>query len=217
VGPSAAPFGNEHPYRGAHPGFTRRLATLVNKLWDCEVRFAHPNIWRTKGELLRLAMDTAGFEGWQRSRSCSLDIGRTKGLGRVPETRHCGICGGCLSRRFSLMAADLQDSEPYFWEDLGGPKLNVRAGFPGVATSRLDVETATYAVLDAVALAESRNRDLSLLGRELDDALDMNDEDSADRLARLFTAHHREWQEFLAELPTMSWVRAVAEGGGVCQ
>jgi hypothetical protein len=212
LGPSLIPYGNEHPYRGTHPGFTSRLRGLLKALWHQNTpEFRHPNIWMTKAALVREGIDP-GDDTWKRTRSCSRDIARTKGLGQHPDTRQCGVCGNCLLRRISLQANDLRD-ERYFWNDFASPIL--RASRAGVATTELNREVATYAVLDAENLARADNPDgaaqLDVAAVEIADGLQIDRDTARKNLQRLLANHRDEWLAFVSGLPQTGWLRTVAQ------
>lgn len=213
LGPSLIPFGNEHPYRGTHPGFTFRLSGLLKSLWHQGVpEFVHPNLWMTKAALVREGVVKPKDELWKTTRSCSRDIARTKGLGRSPETRQCGVCGNCLLRRMSLEANQLTD-DAYFWQDLASSNLKARRA--AVATTKSDQEVATYAVLDIENLARATTADAkTVLEPAIADValgLGVTRETASKNLARLLSAHRSEWTRFIGKLPASSWLRVVAE------
>ena len=215
IGPSVIPF-NEHPYRATHPAFTRRLQRLLAEVWGSAPTFDHPSLWRTKAQLLRAATRRAPSDGWVDTRSCSRDVGRHKGLPKGPGTRHCGICGGCLLRRFSLSAAGLADQEQYFWHDLSGPELKSHSDFGGGYTTDTDRQVATYAVLDnthlaGAALVTDNDGDCRVAAAQLADALELDPSETASRLRQLLGQHRQEWNAFVDELPKTSWVRQLVD------
>lgn len=213
LGPSLIPYGNEHPYRGTHPGFTFRLRAMLKALWHQPVpEFEHPNIWKTKATLVREGVSTRNDGRWRETRSCSRDIARTKGLGVHPDTRQCGVCGNCLLRRLSLEANGLS-GETYFWNDLKSATLE--AVRRNVKTSKLDREVATYAVLDLENLARAHYTDqsatLDLAAHEIAQGLGITVGSALKNLRKLLEDHRDEWDTFLETLPSASWVRVTAE------
>ncbi len=116
LGPSLIPYGDECPHRTTHPGFTRRLAKFLNIVLKTDLTFDHPQLWRTKGEVISIA---SGFhlDGWEETNSC------VRGFRDRLQGRPCGVCSGCLLRRMSVERASL-DAETFFWHDLSKSSLD---------------------------------------------------------------------------------------------
>jgi 7-cyano-7-deazaguanine synthase in queuosine biosynthesis len=147
LGPSLLPYADECPHRTTHPGFTRRLATFVNALFGSNIRFDHPQQFRTKGQVLIEAIKSDIADGFERTRSCVR--GSRDRLGRV----HCGVCSGCLLRRTTFFAAGIE-SGPYFWDDLSGISLDgCRSDSSGRQATPNDEEIAHHAAHGMTALA----------------------------------------------------------------
>lgn len=214
IGPSLVPFGNEHPYRGTHPGFTSRLQSLLNQMWGSGApSFSHPNIWMTKSMLVRVAMvDTDSEERWKLTRSCSRHISRTKGLGAAEDTQQCGVCGNCLLRRVALTVNGLNEG-PYFWKDLRASELQACRG--SVQTTKTDREVATYAILDIENLArvavDKPGMVVATAMHEIAQALGLHSDQIEKNFKDLINAHSDEWRTFIERLPESSWLRAIAE------
>lgn len=204
IGPSIVRFGDEHPYRGSHPAFTQRLRRLLTQLWGTSPSFEHPNIWSTKGDVLRKLRDLDILDGWQQTHSCSQ---RPAGRGSAG---HCGICGNCISRRVAAHSASIdtdQQMDVYRWGDLSSAELV--GGSSGV-------EIATYAILDYAGLASLGGQnpiplDVKGAANELSRALDLSPQECVQRLCSLLERHKVEWDAFLTSLPEHSWIRKVAE------
>lgn len=116
LGPSMISYGNECPHRTTHPAYTRRIAGFLNALLDTTVVFEHPQVLRTKGEVLAHAV-ALGVKGWETTNSCVR--GPRDKLGQLP----CGACSGCLLRRSAILAAGIEPSG-FFWERLDSVSLD---------------------------------------------------------------------------------------------
>lgn len=115
LGPSLLPYSDECPHRTTHPSFTRRVAAFVNALLGTAIAFEHPQRFRTKGQVLKLAIQY-GIKGWEETNSCVRDA-RAK-LGE----QACGVCSGCLLRRTALLEAGCED-DGFFWQELSASSL----------------------------------------------------------------------------------------------
>ena len=69
IGPSLLPYGDECPHRTTHPAFTGRVATFINRLLDTSIRFEHPQVLLTKGQVMARAI-RHGVRGWELTNSC---------------------------------------------------------------------------------------------------------------------------------------------------
>ena len=206
LGPMLLPIGDEHPYRGTFPGFTRMVAQFINQPLSANIKFTHPNLFHTKGQMLQ-AVSPMLCDGWRNTNSCIRDS-RSK-LGAL----HCGVCGGCLLRRTTLHTVGWQDSE-YAWTSLDEGRLDQ------CQTSRLlrkstpnDEDIAMHAVYSMESFAQLaeggctddlsvRSVALELTGAGLHDF-----EACLGSIADLCRAHRAEWSQFKAQFPTRSLIR----------
>ena len=99
--------------RTTHPAFLDRLSRLLEDVG------AHPTIVNpfarmTKGEMFRAAANQfseAEISGFlSATHSCGLTGQRSK---RISTTTQCGVCFGCVVRRASFAAAELNDTTAY--------------------------------------------------------------------------------------------------------
>ena len=129
IGAAMIPWGNDYGYYGSHPLFTRYLQTFLSHVFENESpKFEHPNVWKTKGYLLKEWANVSGQlkEVISETYSCSRDY-LARWRGNVSDHRdHCGICPNCLLRRLALVSANMDDIhalENYIWKDLSKPCL----------------------------------------------------------------------------------------------
>lgn len=203
LGPGFAPFGIEHPYRGCHPAFLSHLAEFLFGLWGERPVFDLPHLWQTKAEVLAQLREMDASEGWERTRSCSRNVRRQHP--GTPAT-HCGLCSGCLYRRQSLTAANLDEaSEAYFVDVVTRAEVDPES-------KRSDREVGAYAVvgLDSLAGLSSQIREHRGAIFEIETALRQTADQVTARVERLFGRHQMEWDAFTAALPPTSWVRRIA-------
>jgi 7-cyano-7-deazaguanine synthase in queuosine biosynthesis len=222
VGAWLTQMGDEPHACGSHPYFTRRFQDFLCTLWSDEApRIEHPNLWRTKAELLAAMLEVAGDRAELEnavaaSRSCSYRL-HVKGLPRI----HCGICPNCLLRRVALVNGgfgSLHRAERYIWKDLHAQDLDgsVARDLPRFTVTRRHLEIARSAWIihrDAAALADSPSNTFvrehaELLAQEVQIPLDA----AESRLHRLLAQHRAEWSRFLEqETGRGSWLHALCE------
>lgn len=204
LGPWMMPVGNETPDVRTHPLFTRKLEALIGAVLGSLPRFEHPRLWHTKGETLRRlavldrAAPWAGTRSCGRGARCHVHLG-----GRLAQ---CGVCGACLLRRQSLLAAGLNEGDDrYLWRDLGATTL-AGAASPGARLSSQNDER--HGVCGALSLA--RFASLAASGVEVDRCIHRASGELAEvlvdtpqqieaRLRRLIASHRNEWQAFVAQ------------------
>ena len=216
LGGSLAPLGNEAPHRSCHPGFTSRLAAFVSALTGRDVRFEHPALFLTKGQVMRdLAQLQPDTDAWLSEHySCSYDSRHANIDGRRV---HCGLCGNCQLRRMSLFAASIEDSTKYRAASLSAPSLE--AAFSG---DKLPPELKSYRDV-ALNAARGMQRVASLaltpnslrVWSEIDGLARCQGRSVPDTKADMFSflqRHRDEWEAFLAHCGKTSWVSQLAKG-----
>jgi 7-cyano-7-deazaguanine synthase in queuosine biosynthesis len=218
IGPSLIPSGEEHPFQSSHPGFTHRLSLLLKEIWGSGGPiFLHPNRWSTKAQVLRKVEAKAGLEGWQNTRSCSLNTKRYKGTD-APE--HCGICSGCILRRLALLEVGLgYEAEPYLWRDLSASRLeeSVDQDLRKLVrpTTQNDYRVAAAAVVDHKSLSNVYHFDairscISRTVRELKESSNESELEVRSGLEALLLQHRAEWLSFVEGLGPGSWLVQLA-------
>lgn len=193
IGSSILPYGDEWPHRTTHPGYTVRLIAFLNAVLETNLRIEHPNLLKTKGEMLETAL-TAGIEGWRATHSCVR--GDRDGFSSV----HCGVCSGCLLRRQSLNRLDLQDDE-YYWNDLSQPVLGVNRSNSNRPVSDNDRDIAFHAAHSMEALArlgDGDDRAKEYIRAAADRLPHQKGGQAQKELQRLFCEHAKEWRAFKA-------------------
>lgn len=209
LGGSLVPLGAEAPHRSCHPGFTSRLSRLLYALTGQSVKFGHPALFRTKGEVLSaLAKREAGTTNWlKRHRSCSYDARHSSQDGKV---MHCGLCGNCLLRRTSLIWAEVEDSTEYRAVDLTAPTLEeaFRGKVPRNFHASLDVARNSVRAMQRLAqLTGEPHRmrvesEVAAVSRGLDEPIPVVRE----KMMHFLSQHQREWERFLKSCGANSWV-----------
>ncbi len=192
LGPSLLPYADECPHRTTHPGFTRRLAAFVNALLGSDIRFDHPQQFRTKGQVLIEAIKSGIADGFEQTRSCVR--GSRDRLGGF----HCGVCSGCLLRRTTFYAAGIENG-PYFWDDLSGISLDsCRSDSSGRQATPNDegiAHHAAHGMTALAALAEQSAGDPVFRRAAWDIANDVTGT-TATAIHSLTQAHAAEWSAF---------------------
>lgn len=213
IGPSLIPFGNEHPYRGSHPGFTKRLSHFIKVLLEKNISFDHPYLWETKGSIFKNLKENNLHAGWERTDSCS-----RKRHSLFSRVKHCGICGGCLLRRFTLFTAGILNAEEkYLWPDLKCHSFDKSLDITGRKTPKEnDRDIAWHNVYSLAVLAKlsKRPQNAFLFQKAVFDMtfLDNTPPDEELRnLNKLLRTHKKEWDVWLEHLGSSSWVSSFAE------
>lgn len=208
-----AAIGPEAPDFRTHPMFTANLSEFLNHVFGTAIRFEHPNIWRTKGEILRTLVDVNVAQGWEQTRSCSRDSRHMHYDGRAIQ---CGVCASCLLRRQSVMAAGLREvSDSYLWTDLCATTLDL-AGLPGAREAgRNDVEQAKCGAFLLQHMARlgsaSESAEIKQAAFDLRKVLDLSEDEVTLRIARLFQGHAQEWSAFVGSLGPTAFVASWLE------
>lgn len=107
--------------RSTHPETFYRVNELLHTL-GLSISVTNPFADYTKGEEMRLVADGQPPTGWERTAgltvSCSkLDGARIKGGN---STLNCGLCYACVTRRGSVIAAEVDDTTIYLSDNLDG-------------------------------------------------------------------------------------------------
>jgi hypothetical protein len=216
LGGSLVRLGAEAPHRSCHPGFTSRLRRFFGHLTGQDVRFTHPALFQTKGQVLqslaRTCPDSAEWLGAHPS--CSYDARHANRNGQLV---HCGVCGNCVLRRLSLHSAGIVDPTPYKVSDVHASSLDT-------ALLEGDEARSIKAFKDIARNAARSMQRLADLA-EADDGYRVAAEVEAisryegrprsqvrDEVTGLLQQHSREWADFLQHCGQSSWLAELARG-----
>lgn len=206
--------GIETTYWGSHPFLTQDLKELVVGMIDYDIEYSHPNIWKTKGEIL--SETKIEEREWRNTISCSLGV-RNKMLFKGKRI-NCGMCSNCMLRRLSLFTSGHGiNPEHYFWSDLSAKTFDGTESINKVRkNSRHDCGMAFHAILsidnfarllEKTASVRSIKRHAFELGKS-----NIFPENLAEsNIVRLIEKHRQEWHAFLNEIPKESWIHKVVK------
>ena len=218
VGVALLSVGHKYPDYRTSPLFARRMEIFLEALFKRPFRFEFPRIWHTKGETLRVFVDSAEEfrkDSWKKTRSCW----RTNQWVSVEgKRRQCGVCAACMLRRVSVHAAGLKEEEPdaYVCNNMEGSTLEAAAD-PKFPESKLNKAFREYAIAGVLhmdhlsALADKRasgpaKRHAMFLGP----ALGIPREEAEKRINGLLARHAAEWKEYVKSLGPDSFVGKLA-------
>jgi hypothetical protein len=213
LGGSLVPLGDEAPHRSCHPGFTSRLTRLLKALTQVTVRFEHPALFQTKGEVLAqmVARNPASTAWLARHRSCSYDARHSS---QDSKSMHCGVCGNCLLRRVALKSARIEDTTPYRAVDLTTTTFEASfKGFvPRTAKANHDVALNSIRAMQRLAdlAANSSSTRVATEVASLSRALGEPLQDVRTRMGHFLRQHKTEWSAFLDACGPQSWVADLA-------
>lgn len=207
LGPELVPHLSEAADLRAHPLLTRRLEDLLYSVCGKAIRFEHPHLWETKGEVLT-ALRGAGYgpEAWTDTRSCWRQARSVKPGGRL---LHCGACSACIFRRQSLAAAGVADGfEDYIWYDLRAASLDGAApgSPPSTGRDRKYTKAAVLGMRDLARAGGEGDRSVPRAAHTLAGLQGLERAEAERRLRRLLAAHRAEWDAFVDALGPASFV-----------
>jgi hypothetical protein len=203
LGPPLIPYGGEWPFRSTHPGFIARMETYLGLVFGQAVHFEQPQLWRTKGEVLKQLRDRNLLGRWEETRSCSVR----------PANRHgaatCGICGGCLLRTLALHSAGLASKQTESAFDLWSSGAVARDGKDMTLPERHMVVRSfgTMAELARLTGSPDGHAAIEFEGRLLGDPDPVK---AQEKLEDLITRHAAEWSDFVENIPNNGWANAIA-------
>lgn len=206
IGPVLTPKGLEYDYLGSHPLFTYELGVLVQEVLGVTVQFVHPNIWKTKGTVLKEAI-CSGAE-IPKSMSCVMDSRQGFGL-----ELHCGICSNCLLRRVSLHAAGVNEKhDRYYYSNLNGRSLQEMSRcLEAHREHRSHLDIAFHAIQSMERFSKLASLEKSYQvdrhAFELSEIGFCSEEAAASGMRELITTHNKEWESFVSNLSSDSWIR----------
>jgi 7-cyano-7-deazaguanine synthase in queuosine biosynthesis len=100
--------------RTTHPKFLSLFNRLIQKLFGDEFSVENPFVFYTKTQLLEM------LKGWNLSELLQATISCSYAQGKTKLQPQCGTCFQCVGRRFSVIAAGLEEHDPpeYYEKDL---------------------------------------------------------------------------------------------------
>lgn len=209
LGGSLVPLGCEAPHRSCHPAFTAKLSKVIALMTGAAVRYEHPALFRTKGQVLKdlYSRSSAPAQAWLAHRSCSYDARHSSQEGRA---MHCGACGNCLLRRVSLLWAGVQDSTPYRAQNLHARSLLEAFGEHPPKRLRALEDLALNSVRSMHRMANLADdvsglrvqAEVAALGR----GLSLPHKEVSDKMETFLNQHQTEWYQFLDYCGPNSWV-----------
>jgi 7-cyano-7-deazaguanine synthase in queuosine biosynthesis len=203
LGPALLPYAGEWPFRSTHPGFLVRMGRYLSLVFGKDVPIELPQLWKTKGEVLRHLREQDLLSGWQETRSCSVRPADKHG------SEACGICGGCTLRALALHSADL----PTAWDknafSLASALAIARDGKEMRPSERHIVVRSLGTMAEFASLSGNRHG-ASIIEKESLLFGDSDPKTVARNIADLSRRHAAEWQGFLSALPDDGWLRGLA-------
>ncbi|RWB28023.1 7-cyano-7-deazaguanine synthase [Mesorhizobium sp.] len=210
LGPSLVQTSHGYEDYRNHPRFLTKMERLFAALFDYQVAYRLPRLWKTKGETLRefAALPIEPKEWietrscWQQNRNSSVDH----------KWRHCGICAACMLRRLSFHAAGVDEpKENYIWETLSVPEFAQGAakGFNKITGAMEQYAVAGSLHLDHLADLSSSPAHRKRMSRhawQLSEELDVSHADAEGELFGLLERHRIEWMAFMKDLGPRSFV-----------
>jgi 7-cyano-7-deazaguanine synthase in queuosine biosynthesis len=100
--------------RSTHPKYLKLFEELIKILFEDDISIRNPFIYLTKSQMLNMLKSWNQSELIQEAISCSYTQGRTR---MQPQ---CGTCSQCVNRRFSVIAAGLEEHDKceFYGKDL---------------------------------------------------------------------------------------------------
>lgn len=214
LGGSLVPLGAEAPHRSCHPAFTARLTRIVELITREAVRYEHPALFRTKGQVLKdfdLRLRSQPRD-WLTHRSCSHDA---RHASKGKQAMHCGACGNCLLRRVSLLWAGVQDNTRYAAEDLHAASLReaFASEVPKNLRSLTDLALNSVRSMHRMAnLADEMSglrvqAEVAALVRGLGEPVEVVE----NKMESFLKQHQIEWYQFLDFCGPKSWVAQLSK------
>jgi 7-cyano-7-deazaguanine synthase in queuosine biosynthesis len=215
IGPALATTGYVHADFRNHPAFTVRMTRFLKALLGRSITYEFPRIWSTKGETLKefLPLDIA--ETWKTTKSCWRDNRWSSVNGKL---RQCGICAACMLRRVSVFSAGVEE-DPGTYVCVG---LNAGSLEQAIASdfARFGEAFKTYAIagvlhMDHMAeMAQAHSKaSIKRHAYSLAAALNMSVPETEARLSSLFERHASEWNDFLNQIESTSFLKQWARWG----
>ena len=209
IGPALVTVSHAYPDYRNHPLFTARMSRFLKALLGKTIGFSFPRLWHTKGETLSEFAALPEGGSWRDTKSCWRNSRWSALKGRLVQ---CGICAACMLRRLSVHAAGLhEEAGVYVCTDLRAPSL-VDAIHPDFTrNSPAFEEYAIAGTLHLDHMADMARDDARSTVRRhailTGMALGVSASAAEEKLARMLERHAAEWNSFVNDLGTRSFVR----------
>ncbi|MEK7992675.1 MAG: 7-cyano-7-deazaguanine synthase [Planctomycetota bacterium] len=210
LGPVLVPTGQAYEDYRNHPRFTAEVESFLFALLGHRINFEFPRLWYTKGETLKVFLNTpGGAVDWATTRSCWQQSRQVSVGGK---RRQCGFCAACMLRRLSVHAAGLDEpADTYVCENLksSSVELGLASGYSKFGKTQREYALAGTLHLDHLASLRSSPQHLRAVrrnARQLSKSLGIDSEEVAAKLDRLLMQHELEWKNFLSYLGPKSFV-----------
>lgn len=92
--------------RTTHPQTLTRFSNFLDKVFNGGMRVDNPYFWRTKRDVVETIARLGMASEISQTRSCA-DVHH-----QITQHPHCGRCSQCIDRRFSILAAGLEQYDP---------------------------------------------------------------------------------------------------------
>ena len=204
LGPAMIRYADEWPFRSTHPGFVSRISSYLSLALGRPISFRLPQLWRTKGEVLRELADQNLLHGWNETTSCSVR----------PNNRHgaetCGICGGCMLRSLALFTSQIAQVESCSAFRITAPAEQSIDGKDMTSSERhMAVRSLGTMAEFARLLSYPRGKNLIESESRLFNESEYTDVEA--NLSSLANRHAIEWQYFVKQLPKHGWARTIVD------
>ena len=214
LGGSLVRLGAEAPHRSCHPGFTSRLAKLISLLMEKKIQFDHIALFQTKGQVLQALSSIEAPESWLKQHSsCSHDQRYANLYGKKV---HCGVCGGCVLRRVSAIAARIQDDTPYLFSNLKTPNFESALPQdvkPGAIRAFRDLAGNNLRSMKRLAnfYEQPDSPTLWSMSADLARYTNLSIDDANRKLREFIKQHADDWELFINYCGANSWPAQLSE------
>lgn len=190
---------------GNHPILTNAISHLLRLIFDKDILFDFPNLWKTKGEVMSSFFQLSPTDDWwNRARSCWRDQRTASFEGKLYE---CGVCANCLLTRMSLYTANRDrksiDSR-YLAHNLSSLNFTDMFQLPESKLRKYHEKTFKESVHELSRLANLDMNDVSTTlerrVRCLSTEIGFSYSDALDRIQKAVSTYRREIFDFMGPL-----------------
>jgi hypothetical protein len=179
------------------------MATYLGSVLGQPVHFEQPQLWQTKGEVLRQLQDRNILGRWEDTRSCSVR----------PANRHgaetCGICGGCVLRALALHSAGIAPKRRSTAFDLWSP-VAVAKDAKGMTLPERQMVVRSLGTMAELAKFATSSRGPAAIQFESRLFGAADPVKVQEKLEDLIARHAAEWTNMMEGMPRNGWANALA-------